>query len=363
MNGRSADRESTSLRGVYLLDFLTILIRRRRLILPGVLASVLLAGLVSRLLPPIFTASAKFLPSKNPDMISRMGTLVGGGKLEGYEDNVTSEYYIDLLKSTTFLARIAPKKFTSREKGGDVDLTAYYNIEGGEDTQKTIKTVLAISREFSLSLDRKTKVITLRYSTREPELSAAIVNAFLEELKVFNQDVRDFKAKRNREFIEKQLEDNQILLNKAESALAEFTARNKKIVTPELEVDKDRLKRNVDVQTEVFITLKKQLELAKIEEQEKKPSIEVIDSPTVPLTKSKPRTVRNMILAFFGGLFFFGVLAFLLDFLGRLNPDDRRHREFLESLDDVKKDGFRVLRLFGWGREKKGNRHRDKTTP
>jgi len=64
-------------------------------------------------------------------MISRMGTLVGasGGKLDTFEDNVTSEYYTELLKSSSFLEIIAHKKLKSK-KFGEVDLVAYYKVEG-----------------------------------------------------------------------------------------------------------------------------------------------------------------------------------------------------------------------------------------
>jgi len=49
-----------------------------------------------------------------------------------------------------------------------------------------------------------TKVVRVSYSAGEPELSAAVENAFVEELIVYNQDIRDTKAKQNRIFIEKQ---------------------------------------------------------------------------------------------------------------------------------------------------------------
>lgn len=61
----------------------------------------------------------------------------------------------------------------------------------------------------------------------------------------------------------KQLKDSQGMLSKAENAVAMFNSRNRKISTPDLQSEKDRLLRTVKVQEEVFITLTKQLELAK----------------------------------------------------------------------------------------------------
>jgi uncharacterized protein involved in exopolysaccharide biosynthesis len=327
---------------MHLIDYVNVILKRRWLIVAGVFISVLLTGIVSKRMPPVFTASAKFLPSKNPDMISRMGTLVGGGKVETFEDNVTSEYYTELLKSSPFLERIAGKKFLSRKFGGEVDLISYYKIGEGNDTLRLVKATGAISGSLKVSIDRNTKVITLSYSTKEPELSASIVNAFVDELIIYNQDIRDTKAKQNRIFIEKQLDENQQLLKKAEAELANFTARNKKIVTPELEVELDRLKRNVKMQEEVYITLKKQLELAKIEEQERKPAIEIIEKAAVPLYKSAPKTKKNVILAAFVSFALFGGLAFVLEYLGKMNPADERNRLFLKYLNDIRND-FKIV--------------------
>lgn len=324
---------------VHLIDYINIILKWRWLIFFGVLFTILATAIISFQMTPIFTSTAKFLPSKSPDMVSRMGTLVGsGGKIETYEDNVTSEYYMEVLKSSSFQERIAQKKFFSRKYGQEVDLATYYKINETNEALRLIKTVRAISSNLKVSIDRTTKVISLSYSSPEPEFSASVANAFLEELIVFNQDVRDTKAKLNRLFIEKQLEENHALLKKAEADLAEFTARNKKIATPDLEMELDRLKRNVKVQEEVYITLKKQLELAKIEEQERKPAIEIIEKPKPPLFKSKPKIKMNLILAFFLSSFVFIGLAFVLEWFTKMRPDDDGTKQFFEHLNEIKRD-------------------------
>jgi len=139
-----------------------------------------------------------------------------------------------------------------------------------------------------------------------------------------------------------------VLLKKAEAELADFTARNKKIVTPELELEFDRLKRSVKVQEEVYITLKKQLELAKIEEQEKKPVIEIIERASPPLFKSKPRTKMNVILAGFLGGVIFVILSFVVEFFSKskANLEDKKYREFYGHINAIKRDVRSATRFF-----------------
>jgi len=330
---------------IHLINYVNVLLKRRWMIILGVFICVVITGIYSKRQPPVYTASAKFLPSRNPEMISRMGTLIGTSRIEGFQDNVTSEYYTMLLKSSPFLERIAYKKFFSKELGEEVDLISYYQIEADNETERLIKATRVIGGGLELSTARTTKVVSLSYSSGEPELSAAIVNAFLEELITYNQDIRDTKAKQNREFIEDRLEENRKLLKKAETELADFTSKNKKIVTSDLEIELDRLKRNVKVQEEVYVMLKKQLELAKIEEQEKKLVIEILEKASAPLDKSSPRTKRTVILAGFVSLFLFSGLAFVLEYISKMNPKDEGYREFSKHIKDIKNDLLFVKKI------------------
>lgn len=329
----------------HLINYVNVVLKRRWMIVIGTLICVIFTGIYFKRQSPVYTASAKFLPSKNPEMTSRMGTLIGTSRVETIENNVTSEYYTELLKSSPFLERVIKRKFFSKELGEEVDLLSYYQVEADNETERMIKATKTIGGSLEVSTARTTKVVSISYSTNEPELSAAIVNAFLEELIKYNQDIRDSKAKQNREFIEEQLNKTKDLLKDAENDLAEFTARNKKI-GPDLEIALDRLKRNVRVQEEVCITLEKQLQLARIEEQEKKPVIEIIERATPPLSRSSPKTKKNVILAGFVSLFLFIGLAFVLEYISKMNPSKEEYREFNKHLKDIKNDLLFFMRIF-----------------
>jgi len=323
----------------HLIDYVNVVLKRRWMIVIGVFLCVLFVGIRLKMQSPVYTASAKFLPSRNPEMTSRMGTLIGtSGRIESLENNVTSEYYTLLLKSSPFLERIANKKFFSKKLGEEVDLISYYQVEADNKIERSTIIIKTIGDSLEISTDRTTKVVSISYSTGEPELSAAIVNVFLEELIIYNQDVKESKTKQNREFIESQLNENRKLLQNAETELANFTAKNRIIGTPALEVELDRLKRNVKVQEEVFLTLRKQLELAKIEEQEKKPVIEILEKAAPPLYRSSPKVRRNVILAGFVSLFLFIGIAFALEYISKINHEGEGYKEFSKNLNSIKND-------------------------
>ena len=352
---------------LHIIDYVNIILKRRWLIVWGTLFTVALVGIISFKSKPVFTASAKFLPSKNPEMSSRMGTLVGGGIIKTFEDNVTSEYYMELMKSRDFLARIAAKKFKILGRDEEMNLIRYYEIIGTSrvkpsdpEVQKMMKTIEVLSKMLRMSVEPAKavvlalKFISLSYSTNEPELSAAIVNAIMDDLVAYNQDIRGSEATQNRKFIENQLKENQNLLKTAEKDYSDFMKRNVKITgSPDLEVERDRLKRAVTVQAEVYITLRKQLELAMIEEQEKKSPIEIIERAAVPLKKSAPQTLKNAMLAGFVSLILFVGLAFVMEYIKKIDPNEERNREFFGHLRDIKNDIGRPARLLGFRKKRK----------
>ena len=300
-------------RPIGIVRLVNVVLKRRWLIVSGVFVVVLLAVIGSGRGKPTFTASAKFLPSRDPNMSSRMTTLVGAGEMKSFEQNMTSEYYVELLQSSDFLARIAKKKFLTRELGGETDLVRYYGVEGRNDAEKAARTVVVLSKTLNLSVNAKTKTVTMSYSTHEPELAAAIVTAILGELETYSVEKRGFRTRRNRDFVEAQLGESQEVLVKAEKGLSDFGRRNVKIAgLPELEAERDRLKRAVTVQEQVYLMLRKQLEFVTIEEHEEKAAVEIVEYAAVPLNKNATARVKIVVMAAFASLVAFGGLAFVL---------------------------------------------------
>ena len=78
--------------------------------------------------------------------------------------------------------------------------------------------------------------------------------------------------------------------------------------------------REVEVQTEVFITLKSQFEITQIEEVDDTKMIEVLDWPEKPLNRVSPR--KESLSAFIGLLLGF-IIGIILIFIKRVFRDYR----------------------------------------
>ena len=306
---------------ITLLQIINVLLRRRWLILGG--TGALMAGVAgySLMMSPSYSASAIFMPSRTATMSNRMGSMVGMvgmlGAVEGSSDTPSPEYYMALLQSRPFLETLYADRL-------DPPLDV-------EELKKTVSVTAGKSKSTTQQL------LTVTVTAETPQLAADLANASLAALVSYRQDSRNSQAGLNREFVEAQLVKAQVSLAEAEKAFATFLTRNRKIATPDLQIEMDRLARAVKTHEEVFITLAKQLELAKIQEHEEQQTIEVIERASPPLKRTSPNR-RNMVtIAAFAGIFFFAMLALALEYVKNLNRDEKDVKELLENLGAVKR--------------------------
>ena len=102
----------------------------------------------------------------------------------------------------------------------------------------------------------------------------------------------------------------------AEESLKVFRDRNRRIEnSPALQLEQERLAREVSVLTSLFITLKQQLETVKIDEVKYSDYIIVVDPPNLPLIKSKPNKRKTLGFHFSLVLQQVFLFAFYLNFL------------------------------------------------
>ena len=110
----------------------------------------------------------------------------------------------------------------------------------------------------------------------------------------------------------------------------------------------EKLEREVEIQEGIFITLKQQLELAKIEEVQKASIIQILDYPQVPLGPNNKNIINGIILAAIFGLGLGVFVGFIRFYLQRTSSSEkmkiRKTQKFLkyktlEILSDKRMSG------------------------
>src|SRR5205823_6630604 len=131
-----------------------------------------------------------------------------------------------------------------------------------------------------------------------PVLAAAVANRFVAYLNDFNTKSRQSQARERRKFIEQRLADGEGELRTAEESLRTFYERNRSWQqSPQLVFEEGRLRRQVEIRQEVYLTLRREYETARIEEVNDTPVITVIDRAVPPREKARPQRKLLVVLA------------------------------------------------------------------
>ena len=239
---------------------------------------------------PLFISHAKIVPieQNQKENINMLANTFGLGSLSKTSISYDSSILLpELINSETLSRRLLVKKFNSENFSSK---TSLYKILGfGEEpdtsreNSKFNRAVRLLKNNISINkVNRASPVYKLSVTTIEPFLAKELIHSLIDELSIMQKSFNLKKLNKKQIFIEKRFEEISKKLEAKEDVLTNFRKNNRGIESsPTLLTEEARLIRDVSVQSEIFITLKKQYELAKIEEVEKSGSINIIDKPNV----------------------------------------------------------------------------------
>ena len=145
-------------------------------------------------------------------------------------------------------------------------------------------------------------LITVSILMQDPTLASNIANYIANYVKDFISYEQHREAQRNREFVEDQKSDAKIQFELSEELLTSF--RKKHPIprdTPELQMQRSRLESGIEENRAVYITIRQQYEIAKIEEAKEKLLINILDIAEPAIKKDKPKRILIVLLSLFGG--------------------------------------------------------------
>jgi uncharacterized protein involved in exopolysaccharide biosynthesis len=337
-----------------------------------------LGGLVAALVatvvvPPIYRSNASFVANTSGSskvqsasasspisgLLSQFGGTLGGDPSE------SPNFYLELLNSRELLTRVLESRFPDpgsdnpRESARLIDILRIRSKEPGRRMELGVK---KLGKSITGGLDAKTNLVWFSTDAEYPQLSSQIANRMMGLVSSFNRETRVSRAKSKREFLERRLDSAKTELRQAEENLKFFYEQNRGVLAaPGLKAEEARLKRAVDVQSDLFLNLQGQLEVARIDEINDAALITVIDTAVVPRKAQWPRygvaTIAGLSIGLLIGLLVAGSAAVLADWRER-NPGDWEQFERA-----VTKNGTRFHWLSRRARKSAQQRHPpDETT-
>ncbi|MDA9946815.1 hypothetical protein N9E12_03120 [Candidatus Marinimicrobia bacterium] len=151
-----------------------------------------------------------------------------------------------------------------------------------------------LQRQISVN-EEQSGLIVVSVLMEDPFLSANITNYIADYVKEFISLEQEKEAIKKKEFIFSQMQSAKIDLSDSEFKLTNFLKRNPLALgNPDLQLQQGRLIREIEENQAVYITLRQQYEIAKIEAEEDKLFINILDEGDVAVRKSKPK--RSLIV-------------------------------------------------------------------
>src|SRR5438445_10139339 len=222
MNNRPEEDE------VNLLDYWWVIRKQRRMLMRLFCSAILLAMVVSLLLPKVYESTASILPQIDSKEGMGLGSLLalsgsggaGGAGALAQGLGITlpgmpatpTDIFVAMLKS-----RIMEDAVINQ-----FDLMKLYNDKSMQDARKDLEsdTTIKVSKE---------KVIKITVEAESPQLASDIANFYVANLDRLNRTLNVTKSGQNRVFIEKRLVETKVNLAMAEEVMKEFQTKNKAV--------------------------------------------------------------------------------------------------------------------------------------
>ena len=289
-----------------LAELLAGVMRRWRMIVLVPLIAGVVAVAYWVLAPAQYDGVTSFAPEQRNRMQLPAGLLGVASQFGldlGQDATHSPRFYADLLRTRPVLERALLSRFPATTAPTDsTTLLALMRIRGDDSTKVLQKATRAFERRLGIRIDNQTDVVTLAVRLPRRDLAAAVANRMVDLLNDFNAHYRQSQARMRRAFLQQRLPSAEAELHGAEDALSSFYRTHQLWrQSPELTVEQERLNRQVDVRQEVYLTLRREFETARLQEVDDTPVITVIAAAVPPAERAAPKLLLLLGVAIVGG--------------------------------------------------------------
>jgi len=258
-------------------------------------------------------------------LASQFGVNVPAGK---QADLSSPSLFPELLRSRTFAEKILDKKFYSKEFDKELSLLAI--LTHGDEPRKVGKDTLvtqalgSLGQILEFDQDPTSTFSVIKITASEPVFAKKLAEATLAELEALHRFYKSQTVNEKTSFIANRISSVEKDLEYSETSLKEFNEKNRQISSPALQLEQGRLARDVEIQKGIYLTLKQQLELAKIEEVQEASIVQILDKPQVPLGPNNKNLKLSVLFSVVLGLGLGILFGFVRSYLENNDIEERK---------------------------------------
>ena len=320
----------------------------RRLVLKWCGVAVIVALIVGFSIPKEYTTTVMLAPeveggSRSLGGLSALAGMAGVNMNAGESsDALYPELYPDIVSSVGFTTELFPVFVEDEE--GELKTTLYNylkeeqrspwwsailsfpfkcigwitslfrdeeeeNVGQGIDpfrlTKDETSVVKMLNERISVSVDKRTSVITLSVTMQDPLISATMTDTVMQKLQNYITEYRTNKARHDLDFTQKLYDEAQKKYYVAQQAYADYVDMNQNISLRSVQTRQERLQNEMNLAYNLYNQTAQQLQLAKAKVQENTPVYTIVQAATVPLKASKPSKLMLLV----GFVFLAGVMS------------------------------------------------------
>ena len=261
---------------------------------------------------PVYTSVSKVLPisedRSSSNGFSGMAAQLGiniplniGGTVPW------DEIYPEIVKSSNLLMSVLSEEYDTKKYGKKSLREILINdrsLEKYKGQDQNNRALIELRKMININKDRLSPVVTLKVSAFEPLFSAELSNSLIEKSGEIQRQLKTNRVRKKRLFIEERLIEVSGEMKNMEKELREFREYNRNVSSsPSLTMKVQEMGREIDLQNNLYVTLKTQHEKAKIDEVERDDMVQVIDGPNIPAKLTRPRRGLSIIFSVFFGFF------------------------------------------------------------
>ena len=343
--------------------FVGLLLRWRRFVLRSVLGGIVMAVVLTIILPRPYTVTVSFFPN-TPQGGGGTGVISGlaaqfGVQLGAVAAGETPDFYADLATSRQILLRAVDTVYTFKVKpsfwarGDSVRTGTLMDLLEIERPTLSARRVTAIKKLFGKMTSRAdpaTGIVYFSVSLPWAPLSQQVSRRILDLVNRFDVETRQSQGGAERRFSERRLAEAKVELRQMEDSLQRFLTRNRDFRnSPTLQFQQDRLQREVNLRQSVVVSLAQSYEQARIQEVHDTPVLTVMEAPELPMARDRsPLIILTILGVIVGGMF--GVLFALAAAL--LSEGEAQEPDAYADLQRLRGEMMADLRRY-WARVRK----------
>jgi capsule polysaccharide export protein KpsE/RkpR len=201
--------------------YLRLLWERRALLLRAAAWALVVSTIIAFLIPARYESTARLMPpdSQSSSGFAAAAAALAGGSAGGGLSSLAGEY-LGLKSTSDVFVGILSSRTVQDKLIEQFGLKKLYWDRRMEDARKDL------GERTSVSIDRKSQIVTISVSDRNPQRAAAMAGAYVAELNRLVAELSTSSARRERIFLEGRLQAVGQDLETAEKEFSQFASKN-----------------------------------------------------------------------------------------------------------------------------------------